>query len=143
MTRYWVGVASREHTQRGVHEGIAQVCHGKQGPLKRMQPGDWIIYYSPTLIFGEKSPCRHFTAIGQIKGNPAYQFKMSESFVPWRRDVQYISADEVPIEPLIDKLSFIKNKRSWGYVFRFGLFEINETDFKLIAANMGARIETQ
>lgn len=51
MTRYWIGVASREHVQRGITEGICQVCHGKAGPLKFMSPGDWIIYYSPTIKF--------------------------------------------------------------------------------------------
>ena len=55
MTRYWIGVASREHVLRGIAEGIAQVCHGKQGPLARMQPDDWIIYYSPTEKLVKKS----------------------------------------------------------------------------------------
>lgn len=52
MTRYWIGVASREHVHRGVKGGFAQVCHGKPGPLERMAEGDWIIYYSPTVEFG-------------------------------------------------------------------------------------------
>jgi hypothetical protein len=51
--RYWIGVASKEHVMRGVQGGFAQVCHGKEGPLKQMTPQDWIIYYSPTIKFGE------------------------------------------------------------------------------------------
>ena len=39
---------------------------------------------------------------------------------------------EVPIQPLIDQLSFIKNKKSWGYPFRFGCFTIEKSDFELI-----------
>lgn len=55
MTKYWIGVASREHVKQGEKEGIAQVCHGKGAPLKRMKPRDWIIYYSPTQIYGDKT----------------------------------------------------------------------------------------
>lgn len=65
--RYWIGVASKEHVMRGVQGGFAQVCHGKESPLKQMSPEDWIIYYSPTIKFGEKAPCQAFTAIGQIQ----------------------------------------------------------------------------
>lgn len=136
MPQYWIGVVSRAHVQRGKQGGFAQVCHGKQAPLKRMQPGDWLIYYSPTEIFGEKTPCRKFTAIGQVTERAPYQFQMAPDFIPWRRDVNYVAAQEVPIEPLITQLSFIKNKRSWGYVFRFGLFAIPAADFELIAAQM-------
>jgi hypothetical protein len=31
---YWIGVASKEHVMRAVQGGFAQVCHGKEGPLK-------------------------------------------------------------------------------------------------------------
>ena len=137
MTKYWVGVASREHVKKGEELGIAQVCHGKQAPLKRMKPGDWMVYYSPTEIFGQKLACRKFTAIGNISASETYQFKMSEDFIPWRRDVDFVNAKEVAIEPLIGNLSFIKNKVHWGFMFRFGLFEIPKEDFEVIAGAMG------
>ena len=141
MAKYWVGVASKEHVQRGKIEGIAQVCHGKQGPLKRIKPGDWIIYHSPVEIFGEKTPCRKFTAIGKFKEGEPYQFKMSDDFIPWRHDVEFKNSSDAAIEPLIDELSFIKNKTHWGFVFRYGLFEIPESDFLLIASKMRMHFE--
>jgi len=137
MIKYWIGVASKEHVQRGIQEGIAQVCHGKGGPLKRMNSGDWIIYYSPVELFGQKTPCRKFTAIGKIKDNPPYQFQFSENFVPWRRDVTYLEAKEIAIEPLINELNFIQNKSKWGFPFRRGCFEISKNDFDCIAKKMG------
>lgn len=140
MTKYWIGVASKEHVKKGVAGGFAQVCHGKGGPLKRMAPGDWIIYYSPVEIFGEKSPCRKFTAIGSINKNDPYEFCMSSDFTAWRRDVTFVSAKDVSIEPLIAELSFIKNKQRWGFPFRRGCFEISQQDFVLIAKKMGAVI---
>lgn len=136
MTRYWIAVASREHVQRGIHGGFAQVCHGKPGPLKQMSRGDWILYYSPVIHFGEPEICRAFTAIGIIKEGEPYPFAMSNDFTPWRRNVHFLSAQEAPIAPLIEKLSFIKNKKKWGFLFRRGCFEILENDFNLIAEAM-------
>ena len=41
--RFWIGVASANHIARGLAEGFMQVNHGKQAPLKRLQPGDVVI----------------------------------------------------------------------------------------------------
>lgn len=143
MAKYWIGVASREHVARGVTEGIAQVCHGKGGPLKRMSPGDWIIYYSPHELFGQPTPLKQFTAIGTIVDNEPYEFQMTPDFIPWRRDVAYVQANEVSILPLIAKLTFIKNKQRWGFPFRRGCFEIPYEDFYTIARAMGVSVETE
>lgn len=135
--RYWIGVASREHVTRGVTGGFAQVCHGKEGPLKQMRKDDWIIYYSPTIKFGEKDPCRAFTAIGQIEEGEPYPFQMSDDFVPYRRNVKFLPAKELSILPLLDSLTFIQDKKKWGFPFRRGCFSIPEADFKMIAEGMG------
>jgi predicted RNA-binding protein len=137
--KYWMAVASREHVLGGVKGGFMQVCHGKAGPLKKMKADDWVIYYSPTEKFGEKGPCRKFTAIGRICSKEPYLFTMNEDFTPWRRDVTFLKAKETPIEPLIDELSFITNKAKWGFPFRWGCFSILYSDFHLIAMNMGIR----
>ena len=49
-TRFWIGVASREHVRLGVAGGFSQLCHGKAHPLKRMAVGDWLIYYVSALL---------------------------------------------------------------------------------------------
>lgn len=134
--RYWIGVASKEHVMRGVQGGFAQVCHGKEGPLKQMSSQDWIVYYSPTIKFGEKTPCQAFTAIGQIREGRPYSFQMSPDFIPFRRDVNFIPCQEISILPLIEKLDFIQDKRRWGFPFRRGCFSISEADFKIIASLM-------
>jgi len=142
MTRYWIGVASREHVQRGAKDGIAQVCHGKKGPLGMMKKGDWIIYYSPTLYFQAKDPCRSFTAIGRITDDDPYRYRMSGHFIPWRRNVNFLQSKEVPIRPLLDRLTFIQDKKKWGFPFRRGCFEINEQDFMCLAKEMGIDAES-
>jgi len=136
MTKYWIAVACREHVLGGIKLGVCQVCHGKQSPLALMTENDWIIYYSPTMRFGEKLPCKKFTAIGKVLAKAPYQFQMSDDFIPWRRDVAYAPAKEVAIEPLIDSLSFIKDKKRWGFPFRRGVFSVPYSDFLIISKEM-------
>ena len=134
--KYWIVVVSKDHITRGVEGGFMQANHGKDAPLKKLKPDDWVIFYSPKQTYGGKEPLQAFTAIGQVKDGEIYQHKMSEDFMPYRRDVVYYKSTETPIEPLIPHLHFIKNKKSWGFKFRFGFFEIPEVDFELIRSAM-------
>ena len=55
VTKNWIAVASADHARRGRDEmvpGFMQVGHGKLAPLKRVQPGDCVAYYSPRF-FGQ------------------------------------------------------------------------------------------
>jgi hypothetical protein len=135
-TRYWIGVASKDHVRRGVAGNYCQLCHGKAQPLKRMAVGDWLIYYSPTEKFREAGAYQQFTAIGEVAGTDVYPFEMFAGFVPHRRDIRFHPATPTPIRPLLERLGFIKDKSRWGYAFRFGHIEIAKEDFELIAANM-------
>ena len=134
--KYWVIVASKDHVKRGIAEGIAQTCHGKSGPLKRMKKGDFVIYYSGKLTFGQPDKCQEFTALGKVIDDEIYQFQVSENFCPSRRNIEFLQSQDTSILPLIESLDFIQNKKSWGYPFRFGFFEINFHDFDLISSPM-------
>ncbi len=70
-----------------------------------------------------------------------YAFDMGGGFVPFRRDVAYVAALEVPIAPLLDALEFVENRAHWGYKFRFGLFQVSDADIRLIAQAMQADLE--
>ncbi len=50
-SRYWIIVASKDHVKNGASEGIAQGCHGKASPLRRMNKGDYVIYNSGKQFF--------------------------------------------------------------------------------------------
>lgn len=134
--KYWIVVATKEHAMWGVSGGYIQVNHGKEAPLKRIKKDDWIIVYSPKLTMEENVKCQSFTAIGQANDEDVYRFQMNESFIPFRRNIKFYECKETSILPLINDLSFIPNKKSWGFPFRFGFFEINATDFKLISSTM-------
>lgn len=135
-TKYWIAVVSKEHTLRGITGRFIQVCHGKQTPLKRMKKGDYLIVYSSKITLEGNEKCQAFTAIGQVKDDNVYQISMSESFKPFRRNIDFFECRESSIIPLINNLEFISNKKSWGFPFRFGFFEINEKDFNLITSKM-------
>jgi predicted RNA-binding protein len=135
--RFWVNTISRDHVQVGVEGGFTQAGHGKASGLKRLQAGDWLVFYSPKTSLRNGDKLQALTAIGEVADDELYQVEMAPGFRPWRRNVRFADCVEVPIGPLIDDLTFIKHKRRWGYVFRFGLFEIPEPDFELIRRAMG------
>lgn len=139
--KYWMLVASKDHVIRGVEGGFAQACHGKSSPLKRTKIDDGIIYYSPKLEFGMNMICQEFTAIGFVSGEDVYQQDMGNGFIPYRRNISYVTSCSVPIKGLIQQLDFIADKRSWGYKFRFGAFEISKADFYTIAHEMKANLK--
>ncbi|WP_183560154.1 EVE domain-containing protein [Mucilaginibacter sp. SP1R1] len=134
--KYWITVASKDHISRGVAGDFMQANHGKQAALKRIKPGDWVLFYSPKQTMNGTEPCKAFTAIGQAADDEIYQHAMSSDFIPWRRNIRFYQSTETPIIPLVDDLDFIINKKSWGYPFRFGFMEIQGHDFELLKARM-------
>ncbi|KFF07616.1 EVE domain-containing protein [Chryseobacterium luteum] len=135
-TKYWIATVSKEHTLRGVAGGFMQVCQGKQAPLKRMKKGDYLIVYSSKITMEGNEKCQAFTAIGQVIDDHVYQYEMTDNFKPYRRNIKFMESVESSIIPLINDLEFIPDKKSWGYPFRYGFFEIKENDFNLIISKM-------
>ena len=119
MSRNWLAVASAEHVEIGRDAGFMQVCHGKATPLRRVQPGDRVVYYSPNRIYSPshalrgKDRLQAFTAIGTVKG-ALYQADMGFGFHPYRRDVAWHDAEAAPLAVLQDELAFTQEK-NWGY----------------------------
>ena len=137
---HWVAVASAEHVAIGRAGGFIQVGHGKGAPLKRLHAGDRIACYSPVRVFGSKEACQAFTAIGPLRDERIYQGLMADGFEPFRRDVDWWPADEAPIRPLLDALSFTRGQSNWGYALRFGLLKVTADDMDRIAQAMHARV---
>ena len=134
--KFWIGVACKEHVAHGVTLGICQFCHGKSAPAKRLTKGDFVIYYSPKISMETTELYQKFTAIGIVTDDNPYQVDMGNDFKPFRRNITYFDATHVDIRPLIPQLPFIKNKHSWGYMFRYGFLEIDQESFEIIAEAM-------
>ena len=138
--RFWIGVVSYEHVQRGVEGSIAQFNHGKRAPAARMHQGDWLIYYSPRTSYPSGAPLQAFTAIGQITSEVPYQVTLPDGFQPFRHNVRYFPCRQVPIQEVLEDLTFLPDKQHWGARFRFGLLAVSREDFQRIACAMGVDI---
>lgn len=136
MTSYWVGVASKDHVLAAVRGGFCQFNHGKEAPLKRMQPGDRLLYYSPKEGMRAGESVQAFTAIGEILDGAIRQDSVKAGFRPFRRDVRYFDACDAAIKPLLPHLAFARGKASWGQVLRRGTFRIEPGDYRVIAQAM-------
>ena len=140
MSRGWIAVASGEHVDRGRAGGFMQVCHGKAAPLRRVRPGDRVVYYSPTRLFQGQDRLQAFTAIGVVKAGEPYLFDMGGGFRPFRRDVAWLAAQVALVAPLLKSLDLAAGTRNWGIRLRAGLLEASERDLQTIARAMGAAL---
>lgn len=134
----WIGVAAASHVTRGQAGSFMQVCHGKQAPLARIQPGDTIIYYSPSTERAGGERLQSFTAAGIVRLGEPYMSDMGGGFTPWRRDIDWLEAQPAPIAPLLDRLELTRGKTNWGYGFRFGVVRISDHDRDVILDAMHA-----
>jgi len=141
--RYWINTVSHDHVKAGMEGGFTQANHGRATNLRRLSKGDLIAFYSPRTHFRSGEPLQQFTAIARVADEKPYQVEMTPTFHPWRRRVEFVPCEEAPIQPLIEGISFIKDKRQWGFVFRHGLFEIHGEDFHRIAQAMKAEIKQE
>lgn len=139
----WIGVAAANHVARGRAGGFMQVNHGKRAPLARIQPGDTIIYYSPSTEFGGGEKLQSFTVAGIVRPGELYMGDMGEGFTPWRRDVDWFDAEPASILPLLDRLELTRGKTNWGYGFRFGLIRISDHDRDEILEAMRIQVASE
>ena len=142
MNRGWIAVACADHVALGVAGGFMQVCHGKAAPLRRMRPGDYVAYYSPTQAFRARQSLQAFTAIGVIRDTDPYCFDMGAGFQPWRRNVDWLVSQAADIRPLLGKLEFTAGRGSaWGFPLRFGVLAVSDADISVIGAAMKALLQ--
>ena len=135
--RYWIAVAPHDHAATAVANGVVELSYGRAEPLARMQPGDGLLFYSPRERAPDGESLQAFTAIGRIADGPIFEAPPAPPTPMFRRSAEWLTATPAPIRPLLDDLSFIRNKAHWGSAFRFGLLRVPREDFAAIAAAMG------
>ena len=128
---------TRDDLDPAVANGIVELSYGRAEPLSRMQPGDGLLFYSPRERYPDGEPLQAFTAIGRIADGPIVEAPPAPPAPTYRRRAQWLAAAPAPIRPLLDDLSFIRNKANWGGAFRFGVLRVPRDDFAAIAAAMG------
>ena len=136
VTRYWINTISRDHVEIGVQGGFTQANHGRATTTRQLARGDLVAFYSPRTSYPDGEPLQRFTALGRVEDDTPYQVEMTPDFHPWRRRMRFLPCEQTPIQPLLDELAFITDKKRWGYPFRRGLFQIGSDDFGCIARAM-------
>ena len=136
MTTAWVGIASRERVTAAVEGGFCQLNNGRKTPVRRLKPGDYIIYYAPRERMRAGDVVQAFVAFGKILPGEPFRTDASKRFRPFRRYVEYSTGTDAPIRPLLQKLSFTRDRVSWGQALRLGTFRIEPDDLKIIANAM-------
>jgi predicted RNA-binding protein len=136
MTKYFLICASRDHVLKGVEGGFAQAGHGRKDFISKPSKGDWVVFYSSKDEFENGKPLQKFTAIGQVVDEEPYQPTASGNFKPYRRNIEFKNSQEVEIRPLLEHLTFIKNKKKWGFYLISGFREISKEDFNVIKTAM-------
>ncbi len=139
MTKYWILIAPKNQVAAAVAGSYVEAGHGKGHPLKRMNEGDGFIYYCPKLEYGGEVQCQRFSAVGYVLGSALYTVDVGNQKVIYRRAVKYLPSGDASIKPLIFNLSFIKDKQHWGHIFKFGILQVQVTDFMLIAKMMDTK----
>src|ERR1700733_2582642 len=132
MARYFLIGATRDHVLLGAKGGFVQAGHGRKDLMSKPEKGDWIVYYSAKDKFGNGKPLQKFTAIAQIIDDEPYQPNAKRDLKPNRRNADFKPGEETDIRPLLEKLSFIKNTKHWGFYLMSGFRELSKEDFTLI-----------
>ena len=135
--RYWIAVVAQDRAERARDGGYAELAHGRAGILELMQPGDAYMTYSPRITDPKGEPVQAFTALGYVREGGIYRASDAEGSPVFRLPMTYVPASLAPIKPLLDTLTFIRNRQHWGAAFRFGGLRILPADFARIAAAMG------
>ena len=143
MTNYWILCVSQDNLEISIKHQMIAMGEYRKKVIERMEIGDVIVFYvAKKKIDSPKNDrtqaVRCFRGIAKIAG-PAlesndviWRTKSIEIF-PYRRKVEFLDTSlNVPIKPLISKLSFIKNPAYWGIAFQRGYTKIKEQDVELI-----------
>ena len=136
--RYWIAVIPKSRVEIAVAGNFAMFAHGRHDAVKRTSAGEWLAYYSPRVMLNAGEEVRAFTAIGRFTDREPYEAEMSAGRVGWRRDIAWQKkARDADVYPLLDELSFIRDRTHWGLFFHRSLFSVPRDDFAKIAAAMG------
>lgn len=133
MPQYWICKAAQEHVNIVKDKGYTQINMGPRQPLEKMNAGDWIIYYSPTVYYEQEVPtCKKFTGISCVNDNRIYP-QGGQFPDRWRRNVEFFHC--IPHEPtnFIGHVSFLPEAQTWEEVLQNPVFAIDRNDFITIA----------
>jgi len=137
--KYWVCVTTQDNWEIIKSKNVWGVTERAKNILSRVAVGDRLIFYViQTRKDGEVIPSR-LVGIFEVASKPYYDDKpvfktYKGNIFPHRIKIKPVKIFSKPIifKDLVDKLSFIKNKRFWTVYFRRAMFEIPANDYNVI-----------
>jgi predicted RNA-binding protein len=145
---YWLFVTTQANWKVSRENNIVGVAERHKNALSKVHLGDKSLFYikaiysakdvgEPPLVSGA------YEVISDIYYDSRRIFSspsdMSEETFPWRLQLNCLTPSSEPIafKPLIEKLSFIKNKKHWGGTLQGNaLLNIPEQDFRTIVSSL-------
>lgn len=143
MPKYWIICMSEDNFEISKQHNLIGMRESKKIDLDKMQVGDEVVFYVPkkTIDSSSSDPANKIQAFKGIAEITSETFSSDESIwkplgndiFPHRKKVKFLETDlNVPIRPLIEKLSFVTNTAWWALPLRRGYVEIEESDLELI-----------
>ncbi|MDQ1106601.1 hypothetical protein [Nocardioides zeae] len=128
----WICVLSRADALASIATGTLCLGPRGEGRLRRMRLGDGVAIYSPREGRRSGAVVRRFTAVGRVTGVAPYQGDGTTS-QDWCRAVDLVdTGGEATVEPLLSRLSFVRDEPGWGVVFRSGFLEVTTADVAVV-----------
>ncbi|HDN17723.1 MAG: EVE domain-containing protein [Thermoprotei archaeon] len=132
MPKYWICVTSEENWEVIKARGVWGVSERGKHYIMSVKPGDLLIFYVIPKRIG-----RIFKAVSEPYVNQEQIFipvKSRNEIFEYRVKVEPLLLPDKPIDfvPLVEKLSFIKNKKRWSAPLRRAMLRISEEDYKVI-----------
>lgn len=137
--QYWIAVVAQDRAERARQGRYAELSHGRAGILELLRPGDGYVTYCPRTTDPKGTAVQAFTTLGRVGTGALYRVTEPDGSAAFRLAVDYVAAQPAPVKPLLDSLTFIRNRQHWGAAFRFGALRITGADYARIAAAMGVR----
>ena len=140
MVKYWLCVVNEANWRIVRKRLLWGVSERYRRKMEELSEGDLLVFYvRPKSIRGIfRAASRPF-----VDKKPVFSsegFRAGEVF-PYRVRLEpvLVPPEPLPFEPLIPRLSFIKNKARWTGYLRGAMREIPEGDYELIRAELEAR----
>jgi predicted RNA-binding protein len=139
--QHWIAVTTEDNWQVVKREQMWGVSARYEPTINRTAQGDTLLIYCMGTVTHEETIPPRIPALYTIASAPSHDrtalfapsYNHEERF-PWRVDLDLLKLSTPPVEftPLIQELSFIKNKARWSGYFRRPLFAIPEEDHERI-----------
>lgn len=139
----WICVTTEENWRIIREKNVWGVPSRSKKVIESVRKGDKLVFYVIQSKEDDKKLPSRIVAVYEAASESYYDdtplFKSyKRKMFPYRIKIKPIKIAKDPIifKNLVDKLSFIRNKRYWTVYFRRAMFEIPSEDFEKIMREM-------